>query len=196
MKQDRSAGFTLLEILVALVVLGFLLLGLGQGTRFGLLAVDRQSRLTDQLADLDAFDRVFRGLIQRMVPGAPTAPPNIIGDTGRLAFTSELPQAAANLPLRLADMVLAVDPRHRLVLRWIPHLDAARFGAAPPPTDTVILEGIDRLELAYWPRGGTGWNSAWNSRVPPALVRVRLAFAPGDRRHWPDIVESPMLDAP
>ena len=36
-RMARQAGFTLLEILVALVVLGILLVGLSQATRFGIL---------------------------------------------------------------------------------------------------------------------------------------------------------------
>jgi len=44
-------GFTLLEILVALAVFAFLVLGLTQGTRFGLAAWDRQARTVDRARD-------------------------------------------------------------------------------------------------------------------------------------------------
>ena len=43
----REAGFTLLEIIVALVVLGILLLTLSHGTRFGLSAFDRQAHMAE-----------------------------------------------------------------------------------------------------------------------------------------------------
>jgi prepilin-type N-terminal cleavage/methylation domain-containing protein len=36
--HGHPAGFTLLEILIALAILGFILLSLGQGLRFGLTA--------------------------------------------------------------------------------------------------------------------------------------------------------------
>ena len=43
--MKRPNGFTLLEILVALTVLGFLLAGLAQGVHFGLLAWGTEVRL-------------------------------------------------------------------------------------------------------------------------------------------------------
>ena len=46
MKQD--SGFTLMETLVALVVLGFIVAGLAQGLRFGLVAWDRQAVVIDR----------------------------------------------------------------------------------------------------------------------------------------------------
>ena len=41
--RPSDAGFTLLEIMVALVVFGLLVLGLGQGVDFGLRAWGRQT---------------------------------------------------------------------------------------------------------------------------------------------------------
>ena len=51
-----EAGFTLLEVLVALSVLGFLMLGLAQGLRFGLLAWDRQAQVIAARSDTSPAD--------------------------------------------------------------------------------------------------------------------------------------------
>lgn len=187
--RHREGGFTLLELLVALVVFGFLIAGLSQGVQFGLQAWSRQSRAIDASGGLDAVDRALRGLIARLDPADAVG-----GRAHALAFTSALPMAA-NLPAREADVLLAVDAAHHLALRWLPHLHAVRFSPPPPPQVTQMLDGIERIDIAYWPRTGDGgWQDEWNANLPPALIRIRLIFPPGDARHWPDIVAAPMRD--
>jgi general secretion pathway protein J len=194
----RQHGFTLLEILVALVVLGFLMIALTQGVQFGLRSWDLQARTIARRGDLDAIDRTLRGLIEHMDPGSPTEALPIQGNAASLAFTTELPLAAGALSTRLADVALGVDGAHRLLLRWTPHLHAVRFGPAPPPQQTELLRGVDHLDLSYWRRASrraaAAWLGAWTEAAPPGLVRIRLVFPEGDARHWPDIVAAPMRD--
>ena len=129
--RGRDGGFTLLELLVALVVLGLVMVGLTGGARFGLRAWGAQSRLIDARAELDAVDRLLRRLIEGMDPGGPNQAPLIEGGRGTLSFTADLPAAVA--ATRQADVALLVDPAGRLVLRWTPRLNAVRFGPPPPP---------------------------------------------------------------
>ena len=51
-----AAGFTLLEILVVMAVLGLLLATLAAGTRFGLRAWQAGARLTAGRGDVDAVE--------------------------------------------------------------------------------------------------------------------------------------------
>ena len=59
-KLRRLTGFTLLELLVVVAVLGLLIIGLMQGMRAGLTLWDAQSRRTGETAELDAAARVLR----------------------------------------------------------------------------------------------------------------------------------------
>jgi general secretion pathway protein J len=191
-RHATASGFTLLELLVALVVFGLLMAGLAQGVRFGLTAWGAQSRMIARDADLDAVERVLRRLLDGVEPGRPVDPPNIVGTAASLAFTSDLPEGAAGTASeRHADILLRVADA-RLVLRWVPHLHVRRLAPPPAPVETELLHGIDRLDLAYWDEGGQ-WRTAWRDRTPPRLIRLRLRFAPGDPRHWPDIVVAPRV---
>lgn len=187
MRNRTDGGFTLLEILVALVVFGFLMIGLSQGVRFGLSAWGTQARIIDRRGDMDAVDRTLRRLVREMDPGTRTDPPTIAGTEARFAFTSTLPMGAGN---GSADMLLAVDASHRFLLRWTPHLHALRIGPPPAPHTEVLLTGVARVQFAYWLAGKAGgaWVRDWTARRLPALVRVRISFLAGDPRHWPDIV--------
>ena len=187
----RQDGFTLLEILVALVVVGFLVVGLTTGVQFGVSAWERQAHVIGRHENLDAVDRTLRRLIEAMDPGTSTDPLPFQGGTATLAFTAELPMAAP-APIRRADVGLGVDAAHRLVLRWTPHLHVIRFGPTPAPQTSELLRGVDHLQLAYWGPTTDGWQSRWNQADLPKLIRIRLIFVKGDLRHWPDIVAAPV----
>jgi general secretion pathway protein J len=197
MKGGDTAGFTLLEVLVALVVFGFLMVGLSQGVRFGLAAWGRQERMLVQHGDLDAVDRVLRRVISQMDPGTRSDLPQVEGTQARFAFTSALPAIADG---ESADMMLAVDSAHRFSLLWTPHLHAKRMVPPPPPRAEPLLDRVQTVQFAYWranPNGGGGsWVGGWEGKSLPALVRVRIVFPEGDRRHWPDIVAAPLRTAP
>lgn len=196
MTRRPAPGFTLVEILAALAVFGFVLLGLGEGVQFGLQAWDAQARLVGQRAELDAVDRLLRGLVARMDPGSLADAPRVAGAADRLAFTTDLPEAAGALQ-RHVDVALFVDPTHHLQMRWAAHLHQ-RGGTAAPGAAT-LLEGVQGVRFAYLRpagSGGSGWAAAWSEGYLPRLVRIQLAFPPGDRRHWPDIVAEPAQDRP
>jgi len=200
LSQRRDDGFTLLELLVALVVLGFILAGLSQGVRYGLRATDTQARTLAERSELDAVDRALRRLIEQMDPGTARDGAGVQGSAGRLVFVSELP-SASGLPTRRADIALGVDGAlgadgaRRLVLRATPRPAGKPFGPPPPPLETELLRDVDHIELSYLARGpNSTWSSAWSVKDLPFLVRLRVVFPKGDRRHWPDIVAGPRLE--
>jgi general secretion pathway protein J len=192
----RAGGFTLLEILVALIVLGALMVGLTQGMHFGLRAWATEARIVTSRGDLDAVDRTLRGLIGQIDPGNMIDPPSLQGSATQLAMTTVLPAASGTLRDNRIDAKLSVDGTHQLVLRWLPHLHAVRFGPASAPNETVLLHGVDRIEFAYWATSPGHWTSTWSEATLPSLVRIRLIFSPGDHRNWPEIVAAPTRDRP
>jgi len=194
-----SAGFTLLELLTALAVLGLLLTGLSQGTRLGLTAAGMANRLTGSTADFEVVDTTLRRLIEGLDPGVDPDPAPFVGLGHRMECIAKMPGdgLVSDGPVSDSQMraSLFVDDAHRLILRWRPYLRARPLGPPPAPKDVEILSNVRRIELAYW-RPSAGWESAWRSPGLPTLIRVRLRFATGDPRHWPDIVAPPLLDRP
>lgn len=194
----RQNGFTLLEMLVVVVVLGLLMLGLTQGVRAGLALWGAQQRRLGETADLDTGARLLRSLLTGLAAsqaGAAGANPVAVkGDSEHLSFVGDLPTGLGTT--RSADISLGLH-NGNLVLSWTPHRHEVPLGPPPKPTDTELIAGVARLQIAYWgataPDQPPAWQTRWDGPAPPSLVRIRLAFAKGDRRHWPDLIAAPML---
>ncbi len=201
--RDRQFGFTLLEIIVALVVFGFLFVGLTEGTRTGFALWNLQTRRAGETEELDATARMLRSLLSG-IPILPTAADatasqaiSITGEADRLAFVGDLPTGLG--ATRRADITLELRAG-RLIFGWAPHRHEE--AGAPPgaPTETELIRGVERLELAYFgvtPAGQLpGWVAQWAGPELPLLIRVRLRFAKGDGRRWPNLIAAPQLFAP
>lgn len=194
MNRPRRNGFTLLEILVALVVLGFLMAGLTQGVRFGLQAWGMQTRGVARQADMDATLRALRRLIEQADPGEANESGTVQGQPHTLALRTRLPPSAGLAGELDSDVAIGVDAQHRLVLRAVPHPHAERLGPAPAPLSTVLLDHVDHVDFSYFRAAGkgAGWHTAWADPDPPALIRLRVGFLGHDKqRQWPDLVAAP-----
>lgn len=195
----RQSGFTLLELLVALVVLGFLVVGLTQGVRAGLTMWGAQTRRVGETGELDAGARVLRMLLSGIssppsggVFAGTAHPTKLEGHPDSLTFVGDLPTGLGTT--RRADITLELVGE-RLVLRWTAHRHELTTASAPEPIETELIRGVAHLDIAYWgsssPDQPAGWQAQWDSFNIPELIRVRLAFAKDDRRRWPDLIAAP-----
>jgi len=197
--STQQVGFTLLEMLVVVVVLGLLIIGLSQGVRAGLTLWDAQSRRSDETAELDAAARVLRSLLSGITAlptagfnrGAPGAA-EFKGTSDSLVFIGDLPTGLGTT--RRAEITLTVN-QGRLVLRWVPYRHELSVAPPPQPTETELVRKIDRLELAYWgspsPDRPAGWQVQWEGAAIPELIRLRLVLGKDDRRRFPDLIAAP-----
>lgn len=200
-ERERQSGLTLLELLVALTVLSFLMVALTHGLRTGFRLWNVQSRELGRTAELDAAARVFRTLLT----GIPISPASAInpgsdpiaisfrGKADSLAFVGNLASGLGTD--RRAEIELGLHGG-RVVLTWIPRRHELG-GARPAATETEVIKGVTRLEFAYWgvPSAGASpaWLDEWDGPSIPQLIRIRLDFAKGDIRRWPDLIVAPQL---
>jgi len=191
----RQTGLTLLEMLVVLVVLGLLVVGLAQGVRSGLTMWDAQTRRVSETGELDAVARILRTLLSEL-PASPSVgtagSTEIKGRQDSFEFVGDLPTGLGDT--RRANITIELS-QGRLVLRWTPRRHELSSAPPPQPTETELLGRIDRLDLAYWGAPVTGqpaaWQTQWDGTEIPELIRLRLGFAQGDRRRWPDLMAGP-----
>ena len=198
----RRGGFTLLELLVALTLFGFLLVALSHGVQTGLGIWNVQSRLVNQTWDLDASARVLRLLLTQVRtspvasinPGSPAVAISFAGKPDELSFVGDLPTGfGTDTP---ADITLQLTGS-RLVALWRPHHHELS-GLSPSSTASDVLRDVDRVEFAYWglpspTATAPTWLANWDGPSLPDLVRVRIRLRPGDPRNWPDLIVAPRL---
>lgn len=196
LRRGAPPGFTLLELLVATTLLGFVVVGLAGGLRFGARVWEASSTRTARHADLDPVYAVLRALI---ADGR-----SLVGNAGALQLVGFPPTALGN-PVP-HDMQFAMEADGRLLLRWRPHRRGADPVAGPSFQEAELASRLAALEIAYLPRASSErgavaqapleWLPLWRDRTkPPGLVRVRLRLPPGDRRSWPELVVAPAVDA-
>jgi general secretion pathway protein J len=190
----KAAGFTLLEILVALAVFGFLLVGLSQTVRFGLTAWHQDVRIASGRTDLEAVDRTLRTVIENLNPGQDAEKPAIVGTPDTLAGVTRSRVPGSDLAGIPIEAGLAVSGR-RLVLRWRPYHHWDPFTPPPRPQETELIGEVERVGIAYWKPSGV-WVSSWHEPGLPLLVRIRITFAGPNPPRWPDVVAAPLLSRP
>ena len=190
----KAAGFTLLEMLIALAVFGFLLVGLSQTVRFGLTAWQQDARLSDGKTDLEAVDRTLRSVVENLMPGDDSGDIPISGSAAALTGVSRLRVPGSGLQAVPVEAGLAVSGR-RLVLRWRPYHHAVALRAAPVPTETDLIGGVAQFAISYWRPPGV-WVSRWQEPELPLLIRFHVTFAGSGAPRWPDIVVAPALSRP
>src|ERR1700732_1013429 len=105
----RPNGFTLIEVVIALTVLGFLFVGLAQGVRFGLVAWSAEMRRTGGDDDLRTLDSTLRHVIEGMDPGDDLNPARLVATSDWLDCITALPDASGSTPSRRMRALLRVN---------------------------------------------------------------------------------------
>lgn len=192
--QPEDAGFTLLELLVAVFVMGVILILLTQGVQFGLRATQLQAGARDRKGDLEVVDHALRRMIALADPGVYPEPATLRGAAQAMAFTTELP-IYGDGQMQRADVALSAEAG-RLLLRWTPHRHVEPLGPKSAWQDVAVLDGVQRIELAYRASGASSaWSRTWSADRLPALVRIQVVFANGSGRRWPPLVVAPVREA-
>lgn len=192
----RSGGFTLLELLVAMAVLGLLTVVLSGSLRFGLRAWETGQRASDALETASTVQPLLRRQIEQAYPLlARTGEPAVVFEGGRqrLRFLTLLPERAGGGGLADVALSYRADAAGggRLEMAWQPLGERER-----PAASRTLFDGVDALDFAYYGgerRTGTAeWRETWeDAGFLPALVRLRVRFRDG--RAWPDLVAAPAV---
>jgi general secretion pathway protein J len=197
-------GFTLLEILVAVTLLGLLMAALLGGVRLGVRAWEASGTRLDNDTRLTAVQDFLRDrLTQARVSEASAATIQtgsaFHGERDRLSFITLMPEHLGEGPERMILTLAKAGGGADLSVEWWP----ADLGDDPDAVrdathSRVLLADVAELRLAYFgqaePRQPPVWSEVWSQPSPPLLVRVQLGFPARDVRSWPDLIVRPMID--
>lgn len=198
-----SDGFTLVEVLVALVLFGFLSVALFGSVRSGAAAWIRTTAHADESDQSIQAQGLLRHLIENAYPFY------VSGDQGnryivfngsetRLSFLSVTPLALGQGGRSRVDLWVAhQDGRIDLMLESTPELSTIR---QTETTRQPLVNGASSATFSYFgqqPSERTPqWHHDWAAQAQlPRLVRITVRFSAANGRDWPDLIVAPRIAA-
>jgi len=188
-KQPHHAGFTLIELVVALSIVSLLSVMLLGGYTFTSRAWNRADAAGDDSSEIYGAQSVLR----RAVAGIALDPNEVkfTGTATALAFTARfaLPGEA---PATTA-ITLDVDqcPEGQCLVLALSRPQTTN--TASLAVSTPLVRGISDAAIAYRGNGDdTSWHSEWPAgKGMPSLVRIDVGFNGKGPRFWPTLYLAP-----
>lgn len=208
MGRTVQRGFTLMEMLIGLTLLGFILALLFAGFRLASDSWDAVSARAETTADEQLGRAFVRRLLSQLQPlrwrGAMNQPLAFAGESNGLRAVAPISGQAGSGGLRVIELVIESGEQGskgegplRLVLRHAPlRREAEQFTDTLPQAETrTLLGGLTAAEFRYFgpekhdepPR----WQNAWTN--PERLPRLIAIRASGRDEGWSELVVAPMI---
>jgi len=176
---SRQAGFTLLELLIAITILSLILVALSGGVHFAGSAWRKQEEQIGRQGDINAVQTVLRQLL--------ASGQGFEGGSQDLKFVGQMPAALARGGLFDIELYSGGE---KLFLAWQPHFKGAAIRM--PRNETVLLDGMTGFDLAYYLET-KGWQRTFNDKSKTlGMIAVNARFSDG--RSWPALMISPAIN--
>jgi general secretion pathway protein J len=202
--RPTEAGFTLVELLVAISLFSFIRLALFEGLHFGVFAWASGRAHADRADHVMYVQNLLRRLIEDAYPFYLSGDPahshvDFDGTSTSLGFLAPAPIVlGGGGRSRFKTFVDQSRGRHDLVMTSRPEL--ADEGNSTVATTTILLAGVEAVDFLYLGRARLGasdrWRESWvEEPVLPDLVRMKVRFPQHDTRVWPDLDVAPRISA-
>ncbi|HEX3096507.1 MAG TPA: prepilin-type N-terminal cleavage/methylation domain-containing protein [Usitatibacter sp.] len=193
MRRRRQSGFTLIELVVALVLLGAMMSLLYSGLTFALRSWDAGDANGRRAADRRLGENFLRRELSETFPmrwkDATALRYAFDGQDQVLRFVSTRAAGVAQGGLALVQVDVEADPKdpkakNLVMRRAVAAGDVADFSSLDRVDPTLLVENVDAVAFSYFGSENDfvepKWSDQWQiqSRMP-AMIRVRLHDANG-----------------
>ena len=187
----RQVGFTLIEIVVAMVLLGTMLMLLYSALSFSVRSWDAGDAAGRRVVDRRIGENFLRREVSELFPmrwkesaAAPVLRFAFEGEKDHLRFVSSRPAGIqqGGLSLVAIDVQAEAPPSRRknlVMRRALPDAEEKSFASLDAVQPTALIEGVDSIDFAYFgaendftpPQWTDSWK--WPARIPE-MIRVRI----------------------
>jgi general secretion pathway protein J len=197
----RSAGFTLIELIVALILLSLIFLLLASGLQFGTDAWNSRQDAPSDSSEILIAQNLVRRILSEVRPvmiQANSANPRHVfffGHRNSIRFVASLPKHLGVGGFYEVSIYQTGSPHGRVNMSW--RLFRANSAIATQGRDVALIAGVNELQFSYFGSPGRDGSARWYDNWElldhlPDLIRMRVALSDPDRS-WPDLVVAPMV---
>ncbi|MGA7676545.1 MAG: prepilin-type N-terminal cleavage/methylation domain-containing protein [Rhizomicrobium sp.] len=189
MPSHSSAGYTLIELVVAMLLLGILSLAVANGVHFGARVWERSQDDTMAANRADTSQNVLRELLSQAMPRFRGEYVTFVGEPTTLTFDCVAPLAFAGNGLAHASLSVKQEQGDtQLVLRLSSVINTRLVKEA------VLADGLGALRFSYLDASEKKptWLAYWRDRdrLPDA---IRITAGEGSATQWPQMIIRPVL---
>ncbi|MBP1148374.1 MULTISPECIES: prepilin-type N-terminal cleavage/methylation domain-containing protein [Methylocaldum] len=202
-KHRTSAGFTLIEVLIATTLLGVMMLLLFGSLRIGVTSWDSGEDKMARASRLFLVENFLRNHIGSALPlvemeESEGVAISLRGGEDWLEYVSTMPPQVKAGGLYRFRLYVARDGQHNdLKVAMRPYVSNPNSReatvAAEPIEDVLLLENLDQIKLSYLPENlqtaqtsNSTWLPEWQQSQLPMLIQVQIE--PEHEEPWPPLV--------
>jgi general secretion pathway protein J len=189
-RSASQRGFTLLEVVLALSIVGALLVIMFGGLRVGLGAWSRgedRAELLEHERNVDRIvDRTLAGTYLYRPETGPDTTTGILfkGEPDKLSFVTVAPPVPPSVPIAFTAVTLSLETGDTpgLAVRQKPLPNEDPFAVVPP---VFVDPAVTALRFRYLREAGDDWEERWDpdkEKSLPVAIEVTLSTQFGGRR--------------
>jgi general secretion pathway protein J len=194
-------GFTLMEMLVSLALMGMIAVILITSLQIGGHTWQRVMRATSSTEDIAQAQEILRLRLSTLYPddraaGNISQPAFLISNGASLEFSGAAPEATAD---GISRYEIGVSARSSaLEIRSLSdHND--HVGSPRDSRAESLLPHVASMGVQFWLKSEATqgrWVDRWDAKTLPRLIRIDVVFGANDRRRWPPLYIEPRVDTP
>ena len=192
-RHGPRAGFTLVELLVVMVLVGMISVALFGGLRFGIRVWEAGAYRSERLAEIEITQSLLRRLLrQALLLSDEEGEVTFDGDEEYLQFTAPAPAQFGLGGVYLFEIATErVEQGDDLLLRWqLFRSDDRDVPFEDQGESRLLIEGMKEMRIGYFGSSAfeeePDWQDSWKDNdILPSLVTIDIEFDREDDRVWP-----------
>jgi len=195
LKQHRTSGFTLLEVMLAMTLLSIMVVLLFSSLKIGAESWNKGEKKIAEVNDKAVVYQFFKRHLPAIKPlwddfSDDERVFSFQGETNKLQFVSIFPASAGRKGLQLFEVIFDKYDQGlvKVVLSpFYPALDEQQW----EPEEVVLLEQVENFEISYFGKemgeSDGSWVDSWKQRETlPALLKIKITLE--NQSYWPEMI--------